>query len=75
METEEPLELVPLDLSGPKATTKIGSGMTPEMRSAMQQLLTKHQDVFAWSHEDMLRIDSEVIQHHLSVDPKAKRVR
>lgn len=41
----------------------------------MQQLLMEHQDVFTWSHKSMLGIDPEIMQHPLSVDPKAKGVR
>lgn len=67
--------MVLLDLSHPEGTTRIGTEETLEMRGAMQQLLMEHRDVFTWSYKDMPRIDSEVMQHHLSVDPKVEGVR
>nr|XP_023900738.1 uncharacterized protein LOC112012591 [Quercus suber] len=42
------------------------------------QLLAKecyqNLDVFAWSHEDMPRVDEQVIEHSLNVDPTKKPV-
>ena len=31
-------------------------------------------DVFTWSHEDMLGIPANIIQHHLNVDPEKKPI-
>ena len=36
--------------------------------------MKKNLDVFAWSHEDMPRIDRHVIEHCLNVDPMKKPV-
>ena len=38
------------------------------------KFLKKNLDVFAWSHEDMPRIDEQVIEHSLNVDPMKKLV-
>ena len=32
----------------------------------LQELLTKFQEVFAWSYENMLGIDPEIAQHHIN---------
>ena len=37
--------------------------------------LRRNLEVFAWSHEDMLRISPEVIVHVLNVDPDMKPVK
>ena len=45
-----------------------------EMRTRLVQFLKENLDVFAWSHEDMLGIFSEVIQHKLNVNSERKPV-
>ena len=42
-------------------TTRIGTTLSPEMRTRLIQFLKENLDVFAWSHEDMPSISSEVI--------------
>ena len=54
--------------------TKIGTTLSPEMRTKLIQFLKENIDVFAWSHVDMPGIAPEVIQHKLNVDPKRKPV-
>ena len=39
---------------------KIGSTLSKEERKDLQELLTKFQEVFAWSYEDMSGIDPEI---------------
>ena len=36
--------------------------------------MKKNLDIFAWTHEDMLGIDSKVIEHWLNVDPTKKPI-
>ena len=55
-------------------TTRIGTTLSPEMRTRLIQFLKENLDVFAWSHEDMPSISSEVIQHRLNVNPARKPV-
>ena len=44
------------------------------MKEDLVQFLRKNIDVFAWSHEDMLGIEPNVITHRLNVDPFSKPV-
>ena len=55
-------------------TTRIGSTLSPEMRTRLVQFLKENLDVFAWSHKDMPGISPNVIQHKVSVDPKMKTI-
>ena len=48
--------------------------LSKEMKKKLVQFLIRNFDVFAWSHKDMLGIETEVIQHQLNVDPKKKPV-
>ena len=55
-------------------TTRIGTTLSPEMKSRLVQFLKENLDIFVWSHEGMLDISTEVIQHRLNVDPERKLV-
>ena len=44
------------------------------MRTRLIRFLKENLDVFAWSHENMLGISPEVIQHKLNVDLKRKPI-
>ncbi|XP_030924012.1 uncharacterized protein LOC115950874 [Quercus lobata] len=70
----EALETVELVEREANKTTKIGTTLSPEMRTKLIKFLKENLDVFTWSHEDMLGISPEVIQHKLNVDPERKPV-
>ena len=44
------------------------------MRAKLIQFLKENLDIFAWSHEDMLGIAPEIIQHKLNVNPDRKPI-
>ena len=44
------------------------------MKKKIIQFLKENLDIFAWSHEDMPGISTEIIQHKLKVDPEKKLV-
>nr|XP_023879054.1 uncharacterized protein LOC111991511 [Quercus suber] len=68
-EPVERLEEILLDDSTPDRTTKIGTLATPAVRQELTAFHKKNRDMFAWSHEDMPRIDPSVIVHRLNVSP------
>ena len=70
----EALEVVELAEGQVTKTTRIGTTLSPEMRARLIQFLKENLDVFAWSHEDMPGITSEIIQHKLNVNPDKKPV-
>ena len=65
----EKLEKVLLNDSKLDRTTKIGTLTNPTVRQALTTFLRNNQDVFAWSHEDMPRIDPLIMVHRLNVSP------
>ena len=67
VEPIEELEEVTLDISRPKQTTRIGILPSWPVCQTLTAFLRDNQDMFAWSHEDMLRIDPSVIVHRLNV--------
>ena len=54
--------------------TRIGTSMEEKTKQDLVGFLKRSTDVFAWSHEDMPRIDLSVITHHLNVSPSYKPV-
>ena len=68
-EPVEKLEEVFLDDSNHERTTKIGTLASPTIRQELTAFLRSNRDIFAWTHEDMPRIDPSVIVHRLNVSP------
>ena len=71
----EVLEEVILDESRPGRMTRMGTLASPIVRQDLTSFLRMNQDVFAWSHEDMPRIDPSIIVHRLNVNPDSLPVR
>ena len=65
---------ISLDESNPEKCTRIGVYLEGKIKEDLVQFLKKNIDVFAWSHEDMLSIDSSVITHCLNVCSSFKSV-
>ena len=67
-EPTEELEEVALIEGNEKKTTRIGTSMPKGIRDSIVQFLRKNANVFAWSHEDMPGISTEVMVYKLSVN-------
>ena len=74
-EPVEELEEVILDDSRPEWTTKVGTLASWPVRQKLTAFLRDNQDVFAWSHEDMLGIDLSIMVHKLNVSPSFSPIR
>ena len=70
----EALEIVILIENETTKTTRIGTTLSPDMRTKLIQFLKENLDVFAWSHEDMPDISPKGIQHKLNVNSERKHV-
>ena len=57
----EALETVTLVEDEITKTTRIGTTLSPEMRTKLIQFLKENIDVFAWSHKDMSSISPKII--------------
>ena len=73
-EPVEELEEVVLDESRPARMTRMGTLASPMVRQDLASFLRMNQDVFAWSHEDIPRIDPSIIVHRLNVNPDSSPV-
>ena len=74
-EPVEELEEIILDESRPERRTGMGTLASPPIRQDLTGFLRMNQDVFAWSHEEMPRIDLLVIVHKLNVNPASSPIR
>ena len=73
-EKVEALETMELVDGEPTKTTRIGTTISTDMKKKLVQLLKENLDIFAWSHENMPGISTEIIQHKLNVDLEKKSV-
>ena len=71
----EGLEEILLNNSRLDQTTRINTLASPLVRQALETFLKKNQNVFAWSHEDMLGINPSVMVHRLNVLPTFSPIR
>ncbi|KAI5387006.1 hypothetical protein KIW84_073235 [Lathyrus oleraceus] len=64
---EEQVELVNLGSEDDVKEVKIGSRLCPDVKKGLIDLLREYSDVFAWSYQDMPGLDSEIVEHRLSL--------
>uniref|UniRef100_A0A2N9H5N8 Uncharacterized protein n=1 Tax=Fagus sylvatica TaxID=28930 RepID=A0A2N9H5N8_FAGSY len=74
-EPTEELEEIVLIEGDEKKITRIGTSMAKEIRASVVSFLRGNADVFAWSHDDMPGISTEVISHKLNVNPSTPPVK
>ena len=73
--TEKLEEITLTEDNEKKKKTRIGTTMPEEIRGSIVQFLRENADVFAWSHEDMPGISTEVMVHKLNVNPSMHPVK
>lgn len=54
---------------------QIGASLPAEEKQRIIEFLKKNVSCFAWSHEDMVGIEPDIITHKLNVDPNSKPVK
>jgi hypothetical protein len=74
-EPTEELEEIVLIEGDEKKTTRIETSMAKEIRASVVSFLRGNADVFAWSHDNMPGISTEVISHKLNVNPSTPPVK
>ena len=69
------VEIVDFSITNQPRELKIGSPLSTDERDSLIHLLRSYLDVFAWSYEDMPRLDPFIVQHHLPIFPHARPVK
>ena len=73
-EPVEELEVVTLDESRPERITRMGMLASQPICQALASFLKMNQGMFAWSHDNMPRINPSVIVHRLNVNPASSPI-
>ncbi|KAF5932808.1 hypothetical protein HYC85_028979 [Camellia sinensis] len=65
-------EIIPINVGTEKDPhlVQIGSTLSSEERERLVALLKDFKDIFAWSYEDIPRIDPEIVQHRILLTPR-----
>ena len=72
---KEETQLVNLGIDDEPKMIQVGNTLTSSEKDALVALLTEFKEVFAWSYEDMPRIDTDIVQHCIPTDPTMKLVK
>ena len=62
---KESLDTINLSSEEEPKEVKIGSLLHPDMKSMLTELLKEYVDIFAWSYQDMLGLDTDIVEYHL----------
>ena len=71
----ENLETVNLGSEDCVREVKIGALLEESVKKRLIDLLRDYSDVFAWSYQDMPGLDSEIVEHRLSLKPECPPVK
>ncbi|KAL5794732.1 hypothetical protein ACOSP7_003326 [Xanthoceras sorbifolium] len=71
----EELKEVQIDELKLERTLKLEANLDLAIRNALLAFLRRNLDVFAWTHNDMVGINPEVMAYKLNIDPTFKPVR
>ncbi|KAI5414903.1 hypothetical protein KIW84_040386 [Lathyrus oleraceus] len=71
----ENLETINLGSEDCAREVKIGALLEESIKKGLIKLLREYVDVFAWSYEDMLGLDTDIVQHFLPLKPECVPVK
>ena len=72
---QEETKIVNLGAGNEKKEVKVGVGMTTPVHDELVVLLTDYQDVFAWSYQGLPRLNPDIVQHRLPLNPGCSPVK
>ena len=61
-----------MDPAKASLVVKVDKGLGSELAQKLADFLHESQDVFAWTHIDIVEIHPEIMCHQLNIDPQAK---
>ena len=62
---EEPIEVVNLGTETDRKEVKIGANLEGSIKNMLIKILHDYVEIFAWSYEDMLGFDTDIVVHRL----------
>ena len=72
---QDPTEDINISSEDDPKILKIGSGLSEVEKARLIQFLKKHQEVFAWTYEDMPGLDPKLVEHRLKLKPEARPIK
>lgn len=73
-EAIEALETIKLVEKEPTKITKVGLSLDSLTKEEIAKFLKENLGIFTWSHEDMVSISRDIIQHRLNVNYERKSI-
>ena len=71
----EESEDIELTVGNAERLVKVGRNLDPVLKDRIVKVLRENTDVFAFSADEMPSVDTEVMVHHLNVNPECKPVK
>ena len=71
---QEEIEVINLGNNEEKKEVKMGTTLLVEMKKKIIDLFHKFADGFAWSYQDMLGLNTQIVEHYLPLKPKCKPI-
>ena len=75
LHVEEEVEIINIGTAKEIKQVRISAKLPPQAREEFIAFLTEYADVFAWSYDDMVGLDVEIVVHTLPLDPDVKPVK
>ncbi|XP_050908718.1 uncharacterized protein LOC127122421 [Lathyrus oleraceus] len=72
---KEPMELINLGTEEDMKEVRSGALFDSYVKHKLTMLLREYVDVFAWSYQDMPRLDTDIVEHKLSLWPECPSVK
>ena len=72
---KEPLEVINLGSEEDPKEVKIGASLHPDVKRRLIELLKEYVDIFAWSYQDMPGLDTDIVEHRLSLKPECPPIK
>ena len=72
---QDPTEDVNIGSEEDPKILKIGTSLSPEEKERLTNFLKQHEEVFAWTYEDMPGLDPKLVEHRLVLKPDVKPVK
>ena len=72
---QDPTEDVNIGSEDDPKILKIGSSLSSDEKERLVYFLKQHQEVFAWTYEDMPGLDPKLVEHRLVLKPDCKPIK
>lgn len=69
------MELINLGTKEDKMEVRIGALLDFDVKHSLTTLLREYADMFAWSYQDMLGLDTDIVEHKLPFQPECPHVK